>query len=54
MKIKLKQGVKPFRIVTLGKEWRIPKVNDIPKELYDKIKDKVSEVKPKKETEDGS
>jgi hypothetical protein len=51
MKIKLKQGVKPFRIVFGDKEWKIPKIDKIPKELYAQIKNKVSEVKPK-ETQD--
>jgi hypothetical protein len=53
MKIKLKKDVKPFRIVWGGKEWKIPKIDNIPQELYEEIKNKVSKVKPKVEAIDG-
>ena len=40
MKVKLKKDVKPFRIVWGGKEWKIPKIDNIPQELYEEIKNK--------------
>jgi hypothetical protein len=52
MKIKLKQGVEPFRIKHYGEEYRIPFNDDIPEELYKIIKNKVSKVKPKETTDE--
>jgi len=55
MKIKLKKDVKPFLINWGGKIWRIPKIDDIPEELYNEknVKNKVTKVK-EKEIKDGS
>ena len=47
MKVKLKKGIAPFRTKMFGKSWKIPK-DEIPRELFNEIKKKVTDVNKKK------
>ena len=38
MKIKLKKNVNPFKYSKFGKVWRIKDDADIPKEVFDRLK----------------
>ena len=55
MRVKMKEGCPPMQVRMFGKRWKIPK-DDIPREVFNKIKDKVidpnKKVKKKVQNED--
>ena len=47
MKVKLKQGIKPFKYIKFSKVWRFEKDKEyeVPDKVYQRIKGKLSKIK---------